>query len=169
MKKGRVLLSFTGLILCQAVLAQWQYRTSINAEGCDDLSGFPINFNLDFSTDIQPIFNFYGCADCHDGSVGVLDLNPAGGPVLLTLLGEASLQTGGVFVEPFSPDMSYLMEKVNCNTPFAGLRMPRNDAAMSIDDQGKIYDWIQQGALGEFPPGIWYREIIKRNGFEGMR
>ncbi len=101
--------------------------------------------------------------------MGGVDLNPAGGPVLLTLLGEASVQTVGAFIEPFAPSESYLMKKINCQMPFSGLRMPRTGGLMSIEDQGKIYDWIQQGALGEFSPGLWYREIITRQNFEGLR
>ncbi|WP_395375130.1 hypothetical protein [Marinicella sp. W31] len=149
--------------------AQWNYREIAVAEGCDDISGLPITFNLDFINDIQPLFNFYGCADCHDGSDGGLDLNVGGGPILLPLLGDASQQTGAPFVEPFDPDMSYLWEKINCDMPFSGARMPRTGGVVSTEDQGKIYDWIQQGALGEFPPGLWYREIIYRNSFEGNR
>ena len=156
-------------IPCTQVQAQWNYRDTALAEGCDDISGLPITYNLDFINDIQPLFNFYGCADCHDGSDGGLDLNVSGGPILLPLLGDASQQTGQAYVEPFDPDMSYLWEKINCDTPFSGMRMPRTGGLLSIDDQGKIYDWIQQGALGEFPPGLWYREIISRNGFESNR
>lgn len=158
------------LFVCITSEAAWPYRNGpIAGEDCDDLSGMPIYNNMDFNTDILPLFNDYSCSSCHDGSDGVLNLSTNNGPPLLTLLGSASQQTGGVFIEPEFPELSYLFQKVNCQMPFDGVRMPATGAIMTLEDQGKIYDWIYQGALGEFPPGLWYRDLIFRNNLESLR
>jgi len=161
---------FVLLIVCHPVVADWPYRnTLVFGDGCDDLSGMPINYNVDFNTEILPLFSDYSCSSCHDGSDGGLNLSTNAGPPLLPLLGAVSFQTGTAFVEPEFPELSYLLEKVNCQTPFSGVRMPATGAIMSLADQGLIYDWIYEGALGEFPPGLWYRDLIFRNNLESIR
>ena len=135
---------------------------------CDDLSSVPITYDLDYLTDIQPIFNFYGCADCHNGSDGGLNLSTNSGPPLLNLLGYSSIENNRPMIEPHSPFESYLLEKVNCSSPQNGIRMPFG-GVMLLEDQAVIYDWIYQGALGEFPPGLWFRDIIFRNNLDGNR
>ncbi len=158
------------LLVSVTVDATWPYRFGLTAgEDCDDLSGMPVNYDMDFNTDIMPIFNHYSCSSCHDGSSGVLNLSTNNGPPLLGLLGSASQQTGSPFVEPEFPELSYLMQKINCQTPLFGVRMPATGATMTLEDQGIIYDWIYQGALGEFPPGLWYRDLIFRNNLESTR
>ncbi len=158
------------LIISAPLLAGWPYRNGpTTGSGCDDLSGLPIFYNVDFDTEIFPLFSDYGCSSCHDGSDGGLNLTTNAGPPLLPLLGAVSFETGGPFVEPGQPELSYLLQKVNCNMPFSGIRMPATGGTLSLADQGKIYDWIYQGALGEFPPGLWFRDLIYRNNLESLR
>ena len=152
------------------VLAQSYAVEELRASSfCDDLGGVPLFYDLDYNTDIQPIFSDNGCADCHNGSDGGLNLSANNGSALLALLGYASEVNGQNLIEPHDPGSSYLFEKINCDTPANGSRMPPSGEALSLEDQAIIYDWIYQGALGEFPPGLWFRDIINRSSFEGSR
>ncbi len=136
---------------------------------CDDLNAVPILYDVDYSMHVQPIFNFYGCADCHNGSDGGLNLSTNSGPPILNLLGYQSNVNNRQLIEPFEPSLSYLLEKVNCDSPQDGNRMPFGGSSLTTADQAIIFDWIYQGALGEFPPGLWYREIIHRDNFDASR
>ena len=136
---------------------------------CDELDSVPLYYDLDFTLHIQPIFDFYGCSDCHNGSDGGLNLSSNNGSPLILLLGYTSKFNDQNLIEPHSPFSSYLFEKINCDSPESGSRMPQSGGSLTLDDQAIIYDWINQGALGEFPPGLWFRDIIYRTSFEGIR
>ena len=147
----------------------YYFITNLNVLFCDDISSVPISYGLDYMLDIQPIFNFYGCSDCHNGDEGGLNLSLNNGPPLLSLLSYSSDANGRTLIDPFYPEGSYLFSKINCDEPQNGLRMPFGGSTLSLEDQALIFDWISQGAYGEFPTGLWYREIIHRNNFEGTR
>jgi len=161
------------MLILMSVLATVQTEvhtaTRVSGQNCDDLTGMPLNQGLDYDTDIQPIFNANGCADCHDGSGGNFNLSTNNGSPLLQLLGTPSQQTGLSLIEPEFPELSYLFQKINCQNPSFGVRMPFSGGVLSLEEQGKIYDWIYAGALGEFPPGLWFRELIYRDGAESIR
>jgi PKD repeat protein len=118
--------------------------------GADSLIGQPDTPNVDFATQIQPIFTAY-CAACHSDiatNSGGLDLQA--GVAWGELVGRLSTEAPGVkLVEPGSPARSYLMEKINCAQPQVGTRMRPNDP-MSLPNQKLIADWITQlGALDQ--------------------
>ena len=52
------------------------------------------------------------------------------------------------YVIPGHPERSLLFQKVNCDTPPEGTRMPFNNYAggLSVEQQALIYDWIAAGA-----------------------
>lgn len=132
------------------------------ASGCTDLAAQPVTAGIDYYSQIQPIWDLR-CANCHVNHGG----NPAAGLDLdfewswLNLFEAGSAQVqGGVLAEPGLAAESYLFEKINCDGPEAGLRMPRGRTPLPAAEQALIRDWLNQGAR-EFPdPSLF------RNGFE---
>lgn len=111
--------------------------------GCDDLSGIaPIPF-VDFASQIQPIVDV-NCSFCH---------NPGGQEPVLSqdavanLVGVTASDPTWVYVDPSSPATSLLFEKINCEAPSVGDRMPLG-GSLSASDQALIRDWITQLPIG---------------------
>ena len=118
------------------------------ASGCDSIAGIPITWNIDYSNDIQPIFN-NRCSNCHVKSGGNpeagLDLDPgASWDALVNVPSQEQL--GRLLVVPGQPLDSVLFEKINCTTPNAGMRMPRGRTPLPLAEQALIFDWIMLGA-----------------------
>lgn len=116
--------------------------------GCDSIASIPITWNIDYDTDIQPIFN-NRCSNCHVKSGGSpsagLDLDPdASWDATVNI--DSQEQLGRKLVKPGQPLDSVLFEKINCNAPNAGLRMPRNRPSLPLSEQALIFDWILLGA-----------------------
>ena len=111
--------------------------------GCDDLSGVPVTPNVDFASQIQPIFDNNGCVVCHGGN-GNLYLN-AGVSYgnLVNVPADAPVPVNRVL--PGSAGQSFLFWKVNCDDPVSGARMPIG-GTLSAAEQALIRDWINQGA-----------------------
>lgn len=115
--------------------------------GCDNLSGISSTPNVDYATQIQPIWDF-GCIGCHRPN------SANGGGLALTssvswseLVNVPSTQAPGLdLVRPGVPSSSYLLEKISCNNPQVGARM-RPGSPMPLADQALVRDWIAQGAL----------------------
>lgn len=111
---------------------------------CDDLSSIAETPNVDYDTQIQPIWNT-SCTGCHSPGTtnsGGLDLTPANS--LANLVGAPSTFAQGLLrVASGHPNRSYLFEKVNCANPQTGNRM-RPTNAMSLANQALIRDWIEQ-------------------------
>jgi formylglycine-generating enzyme required for sulfatase activity len=114
--------------------------------GCDDLAGEPATSPIIYEQHIQPIFDGH-CTVCHSGSHSTgLDLQP--GISYGRLVSMASSQeTSWLRVEPSSLDNSLLFQKINCDFPPVGDRMPANAVALTATTQALIRDWIVQGAL----------------------
>jgi mono/diheme cytochrome c family protein len=92
--------------------------------------------NIDYATQIQPIFNAR-CVGCHGGTAG------------LTLDSHANLMAGsnrGAVVSPGNANGSILYNKIRTdqNPPF-GSRMPQG-GSLSAEQITLIRDWINQGA-----------------------
>jgi hypothetical protein len=141
----------------------------LGGNGCDDLSGAPINVNVNWQTQIKPLFNEAfttgRCTSCHnEGQLdGNLDLTDFGIDAIYKIV--------NVVVVPGRPYDSLLFDKINCTQPGGGgLRMPFLQNPLTLEQQGLIYDWIAQGALGdvEGEAGI-PREFIFRDGVESLR
>lgn len=132
------------------------------ASGCDSIASIPITWNIDYSTTIQDLFA-NRCSNCHvdhGGSPsGDLDLDPGFSWDNL-VNAPSSGQPGRLRVVPGQPLNSVLFEKINCETPDAGLRMPRNRTALPLAEQALIFDWIMLGA--PYPP----TDFIFFGGFE---
>ena len=118
------------------------------ASGCESIASVPITWNIDYSVDLQGIFNTR-CSNCHVASggnpSGDLDLDPEFSWDDL-VNAPSNSQPGRTLVVPGQPLDSVLFEKINCDTPNAGLRMPRNRASLPLTEQALIFDWIMLGA-----------------------
>jgi hypothetical protein len=134
--------------------------------GCDNPYGHPINSRVDWQTQVKPILNndFGGrCTACPNAT------SPAGFLDLTDNFMDAIYNIVGSVVFPGHPWDSILFEKVNCEVPPYGARMPRNQVPLTLAQQGLIYDWIIQGAYGENPPNAIRRDFILRDGSESLR
>ncbi len=133
---------------CAALALATSSGATRAASGCDSIASVPITWNIDYSSNIQDIFN-NRCANCHvdhGGSpTGDLDLDPEFS--WDNLVGQESAgQPPRLRVVPFQPLASILFEKINCDTQDAGVRMPKGRAPLPPGEQALIYDWIMLGA-----------------------
>lgn len=129
---------------------------------CDDLRGSPIVPQVDWETQVKPLLNtLYGgrCSGCHF---------PGRFPDLTDTGIDAIYKIVGSYVVPGDPLTSGLFDKVNCDPPALGERMPLDGAPLTPAEQGLIYDWIAQGASGE-PGTPIERRFIFRDGAESRR
>lgn len=114
--------------------------------GCDSIASVPITWNIDYAKDIQNLFATR-CSNCHVDHAGSpsgdLDLDPKWSYDVL--VNGASNQEG-ILVIPGNPLASVLFQKINCETPDHGLRMPRARPPLPLAEQALIYDWIMLGA-----------------------
>lgn len=124
---------------------------------CADLSAIPETPDVDFASEIQPIFDA-ACIGCHAPGAtnsGGLDLTPPAAPA--ALVNALSERAPGVRrVSPGDPLRSFLFEKINCLDPQSGTGMRPGDPMPGIE-QALFRDWILQ--LGD-------DDLLFRNGFE---
>ncbi len=115
------------------------------ATGCADLSQIGPTSAVDFTTQIQSIFNA-SCTGCHiGGAQGGLALDP--GVAYDNLVDVPSGQNGQLIrVVPSDPGSSLLFQKLNCSQPDVGTAMPPT-GALPLATQALVRDWIDQGAL----------------------
>src|SRR5687768_7000037 len=150
------------------------FHGSAKASGCDSLDGIPINPNVDFATQVRPLFGAYGCIGCHDDQNGpdALDLSGADVSELCVLVNVGAQADSSLMrVLPGKPRQSLLFQKLSCSDVpgFLG-RMPPFGIPMSLQDQALVYDWIAQGAKGD--PGTDCTEPLESihyDGFESTR
>ena len=129
------------------------------ASGCQNLGGAPIHFGVDWQTEIKPILQDY-CVGCHSfGSTP--DFSDIGIDAIFKIV--------NTYAQPGNPAASRLFVKINCSSPDGGQQMPLGDPPLSFMEQALIFDWIDQGALGENPPGAIDRDFIVRDSFESLR
>ena len=130
--------------------------------GCDSIDAVPMRFDIDYGAHVQLIWDQH-CANCHVMSGGA----PLGGLELDTgvswfqLVGVPSSQDGSLTrVIPGDAKNSLLFQKVNCDLPAIGSRMPLDRPELSIEEQALIHDWIALGASETTS------EVIFLSGFE---
>lgn len=129
---------------------------------CDDLHGGTINQNVQWQTQVKPILNTMlggRCSGCHF---------PGRFPDLTDIDADAIYKIVGSYALPGDPLGSGLFDKVNCDPPVVGARMPLDGEPLTLEQQALIYDWIAQGALGE-PGAPIARRFIFRDGAESRR
>lgn len=164
----------TALIACAGSLACLALATASTPSGCTDISAVPpIYSGIEYGAAIQGLFDNFltngssaGCADCHtsaDGGAPSGDLDLTSGISWGQLVNHASSQDPGLIrVVPGRPEASLLFQKINCDTPAVGARMPYGFPAgtLSPEQQALIYDWIAEGAPVGTTDGVF------RNGFD---
>jgi hypothetical protein len=114
--------------------------------GCQDLGSeppmmgaappVPVPVTVSFANTIIPIFQTYGCYQCHGGTNN-LDTHTVAG----------LLQGGdhGPAIVPGNADASLIILKTSSTPPF-GDRMPQGGLPVPENVRNIIRDWINQGA-----------------------
>lgn len=86
------------------------------------------------------------CTACHIGAAAPLGLRLDEANAFNDLVGVNSQQVGGLLrVEPFSPDASYLVRKIE-GTAAVGAQMPLGGPPLPVEDIQLVRDWILDGA-----------------------
>lgn len=105
----------------------------------------PVVVAVDFTADIQPIFNGR-CIGCHSGSSPPQGLKLDAANSFANLVNVASHEVPSLKrVKPGDPDHSYLVQKIE-GTAAVGSRMPLNGTPLSADQIALIRRWITEGA-----------------------
>lgn len=141
------------------------------ATGCANLESVPIRYDVEWPEVWQRLNEEAGCGqNCHLGSspAGDLDLSVQRFAVLFLVGQQSALAPGSLRVLPGDPDVSLLVQKLNCSTPDAGLPMPPG-GAVSLDLQALVHDWVRRGALGEPVEDPLERDFIFGARFESKR
>ncbi len=118
----------------------------------------PVAFSLilgqTYESEIQPIWNNYCTASCHNTSNtnGGLNLDPANSYDELVNQ-DAQGYSGYKRVNPGDTNTSVLYQKLVGNTAF-GDQMPKNANPLSNDLQEKVKKWIDAGAPKDFGGGL---------------
>ena len=129
---------------------------------CDSIDSVPMRFDIDYGADVQPIFT-KNCANCHvdSGGAPLAGLELDVGVSWFQLVDAPSSQDASLTrVIPGDAAQSLLYQKVNCNFPAIGSRMPFERPELSLEDQAVIHDWIVLGASSTTS------EVIFLAGFE---
>ncbi len=124
--------------------------SAITPTGCQDIAAQPVRFAVGFDEIYNNIIATR-CANCHTngGGSGGMALPDADLAFtrLINVLPTNSNAQDTFRIKPNDPAGSFVFLKVNCATPGAGNRMPRNGPPfLSLIEQALIYDWIDQGA-----------------------
>lgn len=180
-------------VLCAAAVAATAVA-AVPPSGCTPIDSIaPIANGIQFGAAIEGIFVDFngqgnGCADCHTTAGGTqtpagnLDLDPSESPSpYVNLLNVASAEDPTlIYVIPGRPEESLLFQKVNCDTPGVGGRMPYHGypdgmTTLTPYQQALIYDWIAEGApsgttdgffRGTFDVRGFVADVIMQSGFD---
>lgn len=132
---------------------------------------------VDYEADIQPIFDHH-CTSCHRPSgqgyreTG-LDLRPQFSWKNLVNI-TSSQDEDWLLVDPGANGTSLLTQKVHCDDPPVGVRMPKEQPILSEGDIHRIASWIALGATGRESSseainfgmtGSWYNPETNGQGF----
>jgi hypothetical protein len=129
------------------------------ASGCSDFSAIAPFTQIRY-TQIQAIFDAPDpqnpeqalCTSCHPGSSGPAGLGLGDGFSYENLVNVPTGQPPPppapeiLRVAPGDPLGSLLFQKLNCDVPELGARMPLGGNAISLTQQAFFYDWIRLGA-----------------------
>lgn len=88
------------------------------------------------------------CATCHFGSIAPenLRLDSLDNSFSLLVNKDAAQDSTLKLVDPFAPDNSYLIRKLEGGPNIAGVRMPRGAPALSAETIAVVRQWISEGA-----------------------
>lgn len=142
------------------------------ADGCDDLSGQPINFNVRWPQVWQALDQQASCTqNCHLGSQPTGDLDLSNQQISIYFLVEQmSFQAPSLArVAAGNPRASLFFQKITCSFPDVGGPMPPGVGHLPPALSGLIYDWIEQGAYGEDTEDPIPRDFAFRDSLESLR
>ena len=116
------------------------------------LSG-PLAANVDFTSEVHPIFSNAGCtnAACHGGGMAGLTLNSDATGNYNRIVNVFSSNCSLDYVEPGDPSASLIYQKIS-GTQSCGVRMPFNNPVYfdsHASELQTIQQWISEGALRE--------------------
>jgi hypothetical protein len=162
-----VLVAVASAVVATSLVSRSQ-AVGIAPGSCTDISAVPVEYTITYGAAIQGIFTDYsgvnaGCVDCHvnPGASGNLSLEA--GISWANLVNVPSDEDFSLmYVVPNHPEQSLLFQKINCDFPSVGERMPLGGYAggLSPEQQALIYDWIAAGAPVGTTDGIF------RNAFD---
>jgi hypothetical protein len=141
------------------------------ASGCENIFGTPITERVLWPQVFAAMTNESNCTqNCHLGSApsAGLDLSDSNFSVYFLVTQPSQQNPNQLLVDPGNPRASLLFQKLNCNSPDVGNRMPPGGQA-PVSLQKLVYDWINQGAYGEGVEDPITRDFIFKNGVEGLR
>lgn len=131
--------------ICAAALWPLASVQAGGPSGCSDLSLVPMTFAILYYDDIQPLFSDNDrCTGCH-GGLANLFLEPDFSYGNLVGI-NSSQQAGLLRVTPGDPLNSLLFQKLACDNPEVGARMPLDGSPIPIEEQALVMDWILLGA-----------------------
>jgi hypothetical protein len=148
MKRAAARGLLAALALLPGAAAAWRQESGTQASECDSLAGIPLSLNVDYNTQIQPIWD-QRCANCHVDHAGLpsADLDLMAPKSWYFLYEQPSSQDKSLIrVLPGRPALSLLFTKVNCESVDVGVRMPRQRPPIPLAEQALIHDWILAGA-----------------------
>jgi hypothetical protein len=164
-------LACTLAMLCAPAAPAWERsaRAPAGALSCETLDTVPIHPNVDWATQVFPKLS--SCSSCHLVEFPGSQLRITPGDPDLTLLNLLDPSNG--LVAPTAPRAGNLFLRLNCgDAGDVGYRMPRCLTPpcnyWTPADQALLYDWIDQGARGDFD-GQPQSDVLFRAGFEGAR
>jgi hypothetical protein len=121
-------------------------------QGCTSLELVPFIEQVDYRTEIQPIFEAR-CTGCHVAGSSLLDLTA--GASLAQLLERPSVaDPTQIRVRAGRPAESLLWRKLLCSDPGLGAPMPPG-LPLSLFQRALINDWIVAGANGPHPERVF--------------
>jgi hypothetical protein len=125
--------------------------TGLDPNGDPLGAGPPPPGTVSFAADVQPIFTA-NCAfsGCHAGPSPQLGQNLSAGNAYASIVNVPSQEAAGLDrVEPFDPEASYLVHKIQgtfVSVGGSGGRMPLGQGALPDADIQTIRAWIADGA-----------------------
>lgn len=104
---------------------------------------------ISFRNEIQPIFNrSCAVAGCHESARPRHNLDLSAGVARSNLVNvQSALNPAFIRVVPGNADQSLLYLKISQTNPPIGAQMPFGQSPLPLEEQQKIRDWINQGAL----------------------
>jgi len=142
----------TKVVLLQSIIFIPLLLSGCSGDGFGlDINGNPIgpgsSDTVSFSRDIQPIFD-QSCIRCHFGAGAPEGLDLSAGKSYNNLVNIPSTEVPSLDrVEPFRPDTSYLVWKIEGDSGITGERMPFGGPYLADQTIALIRKWILQGAL----------------------
>lgn len=169
-------LSLAAIVSALATASVSWPATSAAPSGCTSIADQPpIYSGIQYGAAIQGIFDNFltnggmaGCADCHvaPNQMPAGNLSLGDGYSYGQLIGQPSSENPNLtYVVPNHPEQSLLFQKINCDFPPVGSRMPLTNGPLGPDQQALIYDWIAEGAPVGTTDGI-FRGTFDLRGFD---